>query len=91
MRNSQVVAMQQVNVRRDAILMRQFQFLKTRQEAFEQVLRCSNFKQRLRWLVWPGTLFPVVDAVQVKLVQAEQAQMEAAAAKPQIQVVRPIG
>ena len=91
MRDSAIIDMQRESAARDGLILRQFNFLKTRQEAFERVLKVSKFTDRLRWAVFPLDFLAVVDAVQMKLLDDAHKQMAAAAAKPKIEIVRPNG
>lgn len=87
MRDASILKMHEANGRRSALLLEQFEFLQTRQEAFESVLKASSFGRRLKWLLWPDRLLRVVDAVQrVLLDQHRRAYAEAAeaAAKPKV-------
>lgn len=87
MRDGAIHAMQQANGKRSALLLGQFEFLQTRQEAYERVLRVSKLRDRIKWVIWPAQLLAVVDAVQLTLLDKNRKALEAAAAKPKIEVV----
>ena len=87
MRDATVLEMHHANAKRDALLYRQFEFLRTRQEAAERVLRVSKFWYRVKWVIWPTNFIQVVDAVQRVLLDQAAKDMREAAAKPNIQVV----
>lgn len=87
MRDGQIMQMQAVGAQRDALILGQFQFLQTRQQAMERVLQVSSLMDRLRWLWDPSLLKEVVDAVQIELLKREKAELEAAMKKKKIEVV----
>lgn len=94
MRDEKIFQMQQANATRSALILRQFMFLKTRQEAFEKVLTGSTFRERLRWSADPAVLLKSVDGMQKRLLAIEQAKFDEAAAeaqKPKIEVVKDPG
>lgn len=84
MRDGQILAMQHQSARRDSLMFAQFEFLKTRQEAFEMVLKVSTIWQRLRWAFDPIQILTVVDAVQMQLLNEAKRQMQAASKKNKI-------
>lgn len=84
MRDTTIQQMHQANARRDSLLLGQFEFLQTRQEAMERVVLAASWRDRFLWLVKPAHFFAVADAVQANLLAARRKQMEAAAAKPRI-------
>ena len=88
MRDSQAYQMHEANARRIGLLLRQFEFIQTRQEAFERVINVSGFLDRLRWMMWPSDFWKVVDAVQINLLNDRKRKMAEAAAKPKIEVVQ---
>ena len=87
MRDSQVMAMQQANVRRESLLFQQFDFLRMRQEAFERVWNSSTIWSRIVWMFKPASLISTVDSVQRILMEKERKEAAAQAAKPNIKVV----
>jgi hypothetical protein len=86
MRDFRVFQMQEANAKRTALLLGQFQFIKTRQEAFERVLKASNVMDRIRWAFFPSHFLQVVDGVQRNLLDAANRALEAAASKVHIEV-----
>ena len=88
MRDGQIMAMQQRTgqaiAARDSLLLAQFEFLRTRQEAFERVLKVSTLRDRIGWALFPLDLLKVVDVVQLSLLQQAQKSLAEAAAKPHI-------
>lgn len=93
MRDQTVIRMQQGNAKRSALLLAQFEFLKTRQEAFERVAAASTVLQRLAWALWPAEFIAAADRVQLKLLQESRRKMAEAAqeaAKPKI-ITAPAG
>lgn len=87
MRDGAIVGMQQANARRSALLLGQFEFLQTRQEAFERVISVSKWHDRVRWIFQPDLMLRVVDAVQLNLIEQGKKKLAEAASKPQIKVV----
>jgi hypothetical protein len=87
MRDGTILKMQQANARRSALMLQQFEFLQTRQQAEEGVIKASTVWQRLRWVVQPARFFAVVDAVQLNLLEKARREYEAAASKTKIEVV----
>lgn len=73
--------------KRELLLLRQFQFLQLRQEAIERAALGSTFLIRLKWLWNPALLVATVDAIHRALIDKENADMKAEAAKPKIKVV----
>lgn len=87
MRDAHIMAMQEANSRRNGLVLAQFEFLKTRQEAFELVLRVSTWRDRLKWALAPAFLLAAVDAAQQVLLEKARHDLEAASAKARIAVV----
>ncbi len=87
MRDGSIVAMQNANAKRSALLLGQFEFLQTRQEAFERVISVSKWYDRVKWIFKPDLLLAVVDAVQMNLIQQNKRKLDEAAAKPKIDIV----
>lgn len=79
MRDSTAYQMQAANAKRNALLLSQHEFLKTRQEAFEQVLKNGGAWARFGWMLKPKTLLDAVDAVQMLLLDEAKRRIEAAA------------
>lgn len=73
MRDGAILAIQKVNASRDALMFEQFEFLETRQEAFERLAKVSSLWCRLLWLLWPRDLLDAADGVQVALIQSRRA------------------
>lgn len=92
MRDATINDMHQQNAKRNMLMLRQFAFLKTRQEAMEQVLLRSSFLKRLSYLWDVQRFFKTVDGTQMILLQKEQEKVIAAAeaqkVKSKIKVVR---
>lgn len=87
MRDGALHQMQAANAKRSALLLGQFEFLQTRQEAFERVLKVSRWHDRLRWAVQPALLLALVDAVQNNLLELHRSQLQEQALKTHIQRV----
>lgn len=86
MRDNVIMHMQESNARRSMMLLKQFEFLNTRQLAYESVLST-------RWAMFKAILDPLwlkreVDAQQLLLLSECKKQMEGAKAKPVITPVR---
>ena len=81
MRDAHIVAMQQANGRRSMLLFDQFEFLKTRQEAYDTVLSLSRLRDRIRWFLNPEYFIGAVNNVQQILLQEAAKKAAAAAAK----------
>lgn len=75
------------NAKRQALLLGQFEFLQTRQEAVERVVNVSSFVDRVKWLFWPRMFWTVVDAVQTGLLNKRAELRDKAAKRPKIDVV----
>lgn len=84
MRDGSIMQMQRNNQQRDALILRQLEFLQTRQEAVERVLLVSKLRDRLGWIWNPARMAKLVDAVQMGLIQERRQQAAQAAAKPKI-------
>ena len=85
MRDDVIYRMHEANVRRVFMLLSQFEFLNTRQIAFEQILSSRMARFRAIWdYEW---LRRAVDNRQKELLSACKRQLEAAKEKP---VIRPI-
>lgn len=87
MRDSKFLEMHRANAMRNGLLLGQFEFLKTRQEAFEGVLLRASLKDRVVFLLWPETLIAAVDGIQAYLLQESKRKLDEAAKKPSIEVV----
>lgn len=88
MRDGSIFQMHQANARRNALLLGQFEFLQTRQEALERVIRKASWWDRLNWIISVEGLFRVVDALQINLLNERRQQLEKVAAKPHIEVIK---
>jgi hypothetical protein len=86
-REAEIRAMQEANGRRSWLILSQFEFLKTRQEAFERVWKTSTFVNRLRWFWNPAALMKVVDTVHAVLLNESKRQIQEAAKKPKLTVL----
>lgn len=87
MRERETYAIAAAARKRELLLLRQFQFLQLRQEAFERAMLGSTFAIRLRWVWKPALLIATVDAIHRALIDKENAEAKVEAAKPKIQVV----
>ncbi|MEK7092890.1 MAG: hypothetical protein AAB927_00225 [Patescibacteria group bacterium] len=76
--------MHQANAKRSALLLGQFEFLQTRLEAAERVVKVSGLWDRIKWLVFPLQFLRVVDAVQINLMNQHKAAIEAESRKAKI-------
>lgn len=81
MRESEIRIMQQQNAARSGLILSQFQFLKTRQQAFEMVFKASSLFDRVLWLFRPFSFVEAVDAVHLSLLKEEKARVDAAVEK----------
>lgn len=89
MRDGAIVGMQQANARRSALLLNQLEFLQTRLEAVERVVRVSKLTDRIKWLIMPEQFLAVVDAVQLNLLEQAKKNFDEAQAKSKIVVPNP--
>ena len=87
MRDAAIIEMDRRNTKRDGLILAQFEFLKTRQEAAELLLQSSGWRDRLRWALWPAGFLTSLDRVQGALLEESKAALAAASAKSKIQVV----
>lgn len=87
MRDAAIIAAQSVARKRDGLILAQFEFLETRQRAYESVLYESRLWDRVRWFFWPDEQKKVVDAVQQVLIEDSKAALAQAHARGQIQRV----
>ena len=87
MREGEMYRIQAASAKRSALLLGQFEFLQTRQEAFERVLSVSRWHDRVKWIFKPDILLAVVDAVQLNLMAQNKAKLDEQSKKPHIQVV----
>lgn len=78
--------MDSIRSKREGLILAQFEFLKTRQEAMERVLTVAPWYLRLSWALWPSDFLRAVDAVQMALIEQSKADMKKAAA-PKIETV----
>ena len=78
--------MHEANAKRNALLLGQFEFLQTRQEAFERLLKVSSIIDRVRWLFNVNSFITTVDAIQVNLLNERKARLEAAQTKGKLKV-----
>lgn len=86
MRDSAIIAMEAENAKRAGLLFVQFEYLKTRQEAIEDVELTATLWQRVVFFFEPAAKWRVIDAVQNdKLKQADK-EMEAAQQRRKIQL-----
>jgi hypothetical protein len=76
MRDERIMAMDAVRSQREGLLLAQFEFLKTRQEAFEMVLVAAPWYIRFAWALWPVDLLRAVDARQTILIEKAEADMQ---------------
>jgi hypothetical protein len=86
MRDGAILAMQRANVKRDGVMIAQYQLLKTGQEATEIVLSGSTLWQRLRWLLWPEQFVAAIHGVQLHLIEEAKKEMAQASAAAKIAV-----
>lgn len=89
MRDGQVFAMQEANVRRSALLFSQWEFLETRQRSFENALKASRLFDRVLWFFSPKAFFEVVDAVQFRILEDGKRRAEAAQEKAKEEARKP--
>lgn len=87
MREAEIRAAQAASAKRSALLFSQWEFLETRQRAFESVLKVSRLSDRIKWLVNPKVLIDHVDKVQLALLDEGKRKMEEAMAKPKLTIV----
>lgn len=80
MRDDSIFRMHETNVRRVMLLLRQFEYLQTRMQAFEQIL--SSRWAILRAMINPMWLQRVVNNRQQELLSKAKQDMERAMAKP---------
>lgn len=88
MRDNLIYAQHEANARRNALLFEQFEFLNTRQEAFERVIRTSTLRNRLLFMFKPTVFFQVVDAVQRSMLQANIEKLNAIRNDPKNRIVK---
>jgi hypothetical protein len=86
MRDAQLHSMHHAIARRTALLLAQLEFLETRQEAMDRLLKVSKFIDRLGWIWSPLKFLQVLDATQLILMQQRRDQRAKIAAKPKIYV-----
>lgn len=91
MRDSEIYAMNEANGKRSELIMRQFSFLKNRQEAFERVLKTASLKMRFRYFWNIELFFRVWDEVTSHLLKEDEKAIEELAKKPKLSVVRGMG
>ena len=89
MRDGQIISMQQVNARRDALILRQWEFLETRQRAFESVVRNAGFWAKVRYFFNTPSFLNKVDSVQMALLQEAKRMADAAAQRVREQGQKP--
>lgn len=87
MRETETYRLQAASAKRASLLLGQFEFLQTRQEAFERVISVSKWYDRVKWIFRPDALLAIVDAVQINLMNQHKAALAEQAAKPKIDVV----
>lgn len=87
MRDAVVYSMHMANAKRDALILKQFEFLMTRQQAFEHVLFTQGLKGLMKLVRKPAEFKVLVDETQKELLRRSQALAEAAKKKPKITVV----
>lgn len=88
MRDGQLYQMHEANARRNAVLLAQFEYLETRQEALERVLAVSTLRDRIVWMFSPSAFLQIVGAVQMTLLNDRKKRMEEVAKKPTIHRVK---
>lgn len=86
MRDQTIYEQQRANFKRFSLLLGQFEFLQTRQEAMERVLKSASWWDRINFIFSVSGFFRVVDSVQISLLNKRRQEMEAAASKPHIQI-----
>lgn len=87
MREFEFRAMHEADARRMALILRQFEFLKTRLDAYEVVL--SSRKAMFRALWNPKWLQSAVDMVQASLLEVRDRERKQAAEKVKEEIVKP--
>lgn len=87
MRDGAIIAMQQQNAKRGGLLLAQFEYLKTRQEALEVAEMSVSRWTRVLWFVQPARKWAFIDALQAELIEQSKAEMAQASAKAKIQIV----
>lgn len=91
MRDGQIFAMHQQAGRREMLIFKQFEFLQTRQEAAERIIKGSKLWDRIVWICKPQRFFEIVDAAQIALLQEGERKLaearERSEVKSKIQVV----
>lgn len=86
-----MLAMHKANAKRNGLLLGQFTFMRTRQDAYDAAIKESTLRQRVTWLLWPAEFILNVDDRHLALLQAEQVKIDEinkANARPRIEVVR---
>lgn len=87
MRDATIIAEMRNNAKRGGLLLAQFEYLKTRQEAGEVLLASSTWKDRLRWAIWPVLFLQALEGVQNHLLEQSRKALDESAAKAKIQIV----
>lgn len=88
MREREQYAIAAASRKRELLLLRQFQFLQLRQDAIERAEVYTPAWTRLKWFFKPALKVATVDAIQKALLDKQNAEAAAEAAKPKIDVVR---
>lgn len=88
MRDGMIFKMQEAAAVRDALLLRQTEFLRTRQQALEEIVLHSTFVDRLRLLWDPRRLKAALDARQKQLIAEGEERLRQAQEKRKIEVVK---
>lgn len=89
MRDGQVYKMQEANARRAAMLFGQWEFLETRQRAFEVVFKASAFWERVGFIINPMSFIKAVDAKQIEFLEDGRRKAQAAAERVREEARKP--
>jgi len=84
-RDSTVMGMHQANAKRNALILGQFEFLQSRQEAIEAVAKEATWLDRVKWLLAPSSFFEDVDKRQMEIINEGRKRLEEARAKAKAQ------
>ncbi len=84
MRDNTIRQMEHNNAKRSQLLLDQFEFLQTRMEAVERLVKVSTLRARIVWLFSPAQFLRAVDAIHLNLMSANRAMVEAEKAKVKI-------
>lgn len=89
-RDTRIYQMQEMNVKRVMLLLRQFEFLQTKIQAYEEIIEGSLWDRFMSLIDWEG-FRRRVDNRQKELLAERDRQFEQAMAKPVIKPVVVVG